>query len=240
MMRARGFTIVELLIVIVVIAILAAITIVAFRGVQDRAQASASRAGQSQLSRKIEIFKAQAAVYPVSISDCPSPAVTNVCIEPESGQTLSYFAFNTDVPPRFSAARHSTSIPGFELAVRNQSSFFYGANAEITSTNEFVQYMDMAPLIDQYGLRKYQISFDIKSADTSSASNVNVYMQNGSGAKYTFSVNVPVTTSYERRTITVMPAGPNAGFTQSILAFYGTYGTGNRPIVKNVEIQLAP
>ena len=37
-MKVRGFTIVELLIVIVVIAILASITIVAFNGIQARAQ----------------------------------------------------------------------------------------------------------------------------------------------------------------------------------------------------------
>jgi prepilin-type N-terminal cleavage/methylation domain-containing protein len=40
-MRQRGFTIVELLIVIVVIGILAAITIVAYNGIQSRAQVSA-------------------------------------------------------------------------------------------------------------------------------------------------------------------------------------------------------
>src|SRR5690349_15331856 len=40
MRHDRGFTIVELLIVIVVIAILAAITIVAFNGVQDRSRDS--------------------------------------------------------------------------------------------------------------------------------------------------------------------------------------------------------
>jgi prepilin-type N-terminal cleavage/methylation domain-containing protein len=38
--KARGFTIVELLIVIVVIAILAAITIVAYNGIQSRAVAA--------------------------------------------------------------------------------------------------------------------------------------------------------------------------------------------------------
>ena len=40
-MNRRGFTIVELLIVIVIIAILAAITVVSYNGIQNRSQASA-------------------------------------------------------------------------------------------------------------------------------------------------------------------------------------------------------
>ncbi|MGB3945449.1 MAG: hypothetical protein WBK76_01280, partial [Candidatus Saccharimonadales bacterium] len=115
-------------------------------------------------------------------------------------------------------------------------SFFYSSNAEMTSANEFVQYMDMAPIIDKYGIRPYKISFEIKSASTASASSVNVYMQNGSGARYNFSVSVPVTTNFQHKTITVTPSGPNTALAQSILAFYGTYSTGNRPIVRNVEI----
>jgi len=39
--KQSGFTIVELLIVVVVIAILAAITIVAYNGIQNRAKSSA-------------------------------------------------------------------------------------------------------------------------------------------------------------------------------------------------------
>ena len=51
--RQRGFTIVELLIVVVVIAILAAITIVAYNGISNRAKASAAQSMASQAARKI-------------------------------------------------------------------------------------------------------------------------------------------------------------------------------------------
>lgn len=49
-----GFTIVELLIVVVVIAILAAITIVAFNGIRQRAESSAQKSDLAQVHRKIQ------------------------------------------------------------------------------------------------------------------------------------------------------------------------------------------
>jgi len=51
--KQTGFTIVELLIVIVVIAILASITVVAFNGVQARAQDSHMRSAMNQLEKAI-------------------------------------------------------------------------------------------------------------------------------------------------------------------------------------------
>jgi hypothetical protein len=65
-----------------------------------------------------------------------------------------------------------------------------------------------------------------------------VYQQNGSGARYDFNTSVPVTTSYARQSVTVTPTLANPGLTQSILAFYGTYGTGNIASVKNVKVEL--
>lgn len=53
--KQNGFTIVELLIVIVVIAILAAITIVAYNGIRERANSSAQKSELSQLQRKIQV-----------------------------------------------------------------------------------------------------------------------------------------------------------------------------------------
>lgn len=51
--KQSGFTIVELLIVIVVIAILAAITVVAYNGIQNRAKASAAQTAASQASKRV-------------------------------------------------------------------------------------------------------------------------------------------------------------------------------------------
>lgn len=53
--RQRGFTIVELLIVIVVIAILAAITVVAYTGIQDSARTSALAQGIKQVEKALRL-----------------------------------------------------------------------------------------------------------------------------------------------------------------------------------------
>ena len=63
-----GFTIVELLIVIVVIAILAAISIVAYRGIQDRARDAAIASKESQVRKKLAVYKVENETYPVSQS----------------------------------------------------------------------------------------------------------------------------------------------------------------------------
>lgn len=58
--KRTGFTIVELLIVIVVIAILATISIVAYNGVQTRAKQAAQQAAATQTERSIMTYALQA------------------------------------------------------------------------------------------------------------------------------------------------------------------------------------
>ncbi|HET8884483.1 MAG TPA: type II secretion system protein [Candidatus Saccharimonadales bacterium] len=58
MQSKSGFTIVELLIVIVVIGILASITIVAYTGIQDRARFVQQSSNMEQLVRALQLYKA--------------------------------------------------------------------------------------------------------------------------------------------------------------------------------------
>ena len=60
----RGFTIVELLIVIVVIGILAAITIMAFNGLQKRAENTKNTAAVKQAAKLLHLYKETNGTYP--------------------------------------------------------------------------------------------------------------------------------------------------------------------------------
>lgn len=67
-----GFTIVELLIVIVVIAILAAISIVAFTGIQQRARDTHRKSDLSTLAKAIQVYQVDNGDYVES--ECGNPS----------------------------------------------------------------------------------------------------------------------------------------------------------------------
>ena len=92
----QGFTIVELLIVVVVIAILAAITIVAYNGIQNRARESVIKNEVSLGLKQIKMFATtNNDAFPSSITSCPTPATGEACILSNSTNTLAYFATPT-------------------------------------------------------------------------------------------------------------------------------------------------
>lgn len=78
----RGFTIVELLIVIVVIAILAAITIVAYNGISSKAKTSAGQALTSNMAKKIHTYYTINGAYPTycqMTTNTTNPTGTSSC-----------------------------------------------------------------------------------------------------------------------------------------------------------------
>jgi prepilin-type N-terminal cleavage/methylation domain-containing protein len=93
--QQSGFTIVELLIVIVVIGILAAITMVAYNGVQDRARATKVSADLAMLSKAIQAAR-------VTSGDTPLRYVTNStatafeCMNKAAGTELATLNKTTD------------------------------------------------------------------------------------------------------------------------------------------------
>jgi general secretion pathway protein G len=68
--KQSGFTIVELLIVIVVIAILAAITIVAYNGIQNRARDTDRKADMAALAKALHLYNVDNGNYVESGSGC--------------------------------------------------------------------------------------------------------------------------------------------------------------------------
>ena len=97
--KASGFTIVELLIVIVVIGILAAITIVSYSGVTSRANTAANQSNANSVIQAAEAVFADNNAYPTSPATVASlstgaaklPAgITLGTATPTAGSTIMY------------------------------------------------------------------------------------------------------------------------------------------------------
>ena len=142
-----GFTIVELLIVIVVIAILAAITIVAFNGIQERARASAVSSALTQAAKKIAVYQVDnpgqfpadlASIgitdggnvsYQYSVNNSTNPPT--YCITATSGPTSYKTSSTSSAPASGGCAGHGQ---GGTAPVTN---YAVNPNAAGTSTSGF-------------------------------------------------------------------------------------------------------
>lgn len=111
--KGAGFTIVELLIVVVVIAILAAITIVAYNGVQNRAKSSAAQSAAQQASKKIQAF---------SISNSDNyPASLDVASVKSSDTTTFQYRVNNSSSPKSYCVTATTGGVSFFVSEAQQN-----------------------------------------------------------------------------------------------------------------------
>jgi prepilin-type N-terminal cleavage/methylation domain-containing protein len=101
----RGFTIVELLIVIVVIGILAAITLVTYNGVTQRANTTSAKSAAASVLKKAEAYNAEVSTYPTlpsqlsGASSDKSYQLTGITFSLGTGGTTPNFTTAPTVQP---------------------------------------------------------------------------------------------------------------------------------------------
>lgn len=104
----QGFTIVELLIVVVVIAILAAVTIVAYNGIRDRADRAALEADVKGVTNQLEIAKIKTDEYPETLEGV------------QKNEKYKYIYTKTSSPETFCVTLESIKGEPFHFTNSNQ------------------------------------------------------------------------------------------------------------------------
>lgn len=96
-----GFTIVELLVVIVIIGILAAISIVSYTGISTKANVTALTSDLASAKKQFALYYTEHGVYPTNLdnNNCPTGSTspspdTNYCLKPSSGNKFSILDTN--------------------------------------------------------------------------------------------------------------------------------------------------
>jgi general secretion pathway protein G len=121
--RVSGFTIVELLIVIVVIGILAAIVIVAYSGVVNRANDSAVQADLKNLATKINVFNVDNGKYPSATADLTSLAFNAskapYAITPKTSINMTYCYDSTTASTAYAVLIQSSSGKKYVVGSNN-------------------------------------------------------------------------------------------------------------------------
>jgi prepilin-type N-terminal cleavage/methylation domain-containing protein len=104
-----AFTIVELLVVIVVIGILAAITIVSYTGITQRATVATLQSDLTNASNQLKQYQVTNMVYPAAIDCSSTPAPNTICLKASSGNAFDYAPNNTANPPTYDLSETNTN-----------------------------------------------------------------------------------------------------------------------------------
>jgi len=118
----RGFTIVELLIVIVVIAILAAISIVAYNGIQQRGRDSNRQSGLANIQKALELYYVDNGQYPPSTS-CGSTSINSHWC---SSNDNSWSTFQSRITNNFISALPTDPTNTTGINITGSSGYSYG------------------------------------------------------------------------------------------------------------------
>lgn len=146
--KDKGFTIVELLVVIVVIGILAAITIVSYGGVTVRANSSASQNAANAVNKKSNVYATEATTtgkYPATLATLFTPTTSTYFLSGVTYDAMGTVTTNSAIPPASPTAPASKSsilyaICGVRTAGTNTAPT--QASEIITVTGNKIYYWD--------------------------------------------------------------------------------------------------
>lgn len=117
-MRHDGFTIVELLIVIIVIAILAAISIVAYTGIQRKAAETALKSDLTQAGKQLALEQVEQGTYPGTDSTTTNGSPT---LTPSPRTTFQYTRTNNGQDYCLTATSSTSGIPAYHISATTQT-----------------------------------------------------------------------------------------------------------------------
>jgi len=145
--KYKGFTIVELLVVIVVIGILAAISFISYNGITERAVSASLQSDLDNAFKQIKMYQTENDSYPNSISDCPIPASGNMCISPSSNNIFSAYIVNNSTNPQTFRLTANNSATSYYI---NENSSVMVSNSEGILTDGLVAHYTLDGNTDDY------------------------------------------------------------------------------------------
>ena len=117
---SRGFTIVELLIVIVIIAILAALTYVGYTTISNRATTSVLKSDLTQAAKQLELHKVEQGTYPGNDGET-TDATTPLKLNRSDSTTLQYTRSGSGTTYCLTATSSKSGVPAFMVSSDNTS-----------------------------------------------------------------------------------------------------------------------
>lgn len=134
---SRGFTIIELLIVIVIIAILAAITLVAYNQITSRAYDAAVQSDLKADAKAVELYMTDNSAYPTSYANLSSMITAGYPLRASKSAyatTGNNFIYCQDGPNSYAIAAQSKSGTAWYVSDEQRSPKNYSASWSWTGT----------------------------------------------------------------------------------------------------------
>lgn len=115
--KSHGFTIVELLIVIVVIAILAALSYVGYTSVNNRAAISVLQSDLSQAAKQLDLAKVESGTY----QGTDGTTTDGSPLQKSDGTTFQYTRSNNGQSFCITATSSKANIPAYTISSDNKT-----------------------------------------------------------------------------------------------------------------------